>query len=77
MNEFDDIPLDKKSDSYLRVTGRTPAAFVLSTYTVATLPSASMWVRGLIYVSDEVGGATVAFSNGINWLRCQDRAIVS
>ena len=77
MNEFDNIQLDHKSDAYLRITGRTPAAYVLSTYTVATLPDAAMWVRGLIYVSDEVGGATVAFSDGTNFRRVQDRAIVS
>ncbi len=48
----------------------------LPEYTVATLPSAST-TSGLIYVSDETGGATVAFSDGTNWLRVQDRAIVS
>lgn len=46
-------------------------------FTVATLPSASAYPRGVIYVSNEAGGATIAFSNGTNWLRCQDRAIVS
>jgi hypothetical protein len=31
----------------------------------------------LIYVSDEVGGAVPAFSDGTNWRRVTDRAIVS
>jgi nitrous oxidase accessory protein NosD len=48
----------------------------LGSYTVATLPSAA--VAGMvIYVSDESGGAVLAFSDGINWRRCTDRAIVS
>lgn len=46
-------------------------------YTVLTLPTASDYPRGIIYVSDETGGATIAFSDGTNWRRAQDRAIVS
>lgn len=49
----------------------------LKTFTVATLPSAASYPRGVIYVSNEAGGATLAFSNSTNWLRVQDRAIVS
>lgn len=45
-------------------------------YTVATLPSASTAAQ-IIYVSDEAGGATLAFSDGTNWRRVTDRAIVS
>ena len=30
-----------------------------------------------VYVSDESGGSTLAFSDGINWRRVQDRNIVS
>lgn len=50
---------------------------LLATYTVATLPTASLWTRGLIYVSDETGGAIPAFSDGTNWRRFTDRAVVS
>ncbi len=47
-------------------------------YTVAGLPSASTAGAGAaIYVSDETGGAVLAFSDGTNWRRCTDRAIVS
>lgn len=53
------------------------APLVLPTYTVAGVPSAATYARGLIYVSNETGGATVAFSDGTNWRRAQDRAIVS
>lgn len=49
----------------------------LPTYTVATLPSAATYIRGMIYVSDETGGAVPAFSDGTNWRRVTDRAIVS
>ncbi len=49
----------------------------LRTALKASLPSAATYVRGLIYVSDETGGATPAFSDGTNWRRVADRAIVS
>lgn len=49
----------------------------LPTYTVAGVPSASTYTRGLIYVSDETGGAIPAFSDGTNWRRVTDRAVVS
>ena len=49
----------------------------LKSYTVATLPTASSYTGSLIYVSDETGGATVAYSNGTNWLRVYDAATVS
>jgi hypothetical protein len=31
----------------------------------------------MIYVSDEAGGAIPAFSDGTNWRRVTDRAVVS
>lgn len=46
-------------------------------YTVATLPDATR-NRGLIVlVTDEAGGATLAFSEGSAWRRVQDRAVVT
>lgn len=48
----------------------------IKSYTVATLPSAAS-AAGLIYVSNEAGGAVPAFSDGINWRRVTDRAVVS
>jgi hypothetical protein len=47
------------------------------TYTVATLPSAASYPRGVIYVSNEAGGAVLAFSDSTNWRRVTDRAVVS
>ena len=44
-------------------------------YTVATVPTGAAGKS--IYVSDETGGATLAFHDGTNWRRVQDRAVVS
>ena len=49
----------------------------VKTYTVSTLPTASTYPRGVIYVSDETGGATLAFSDGSVWRRVQDRSQVA
>lgn len=49
----------------------------LATFTVAGVPPAADHPRTLIYVSNEIGGATVAFSDGTNWRRVQDRAIIA
>jgi hypothetical protein len=50
----------------------------LASYAVAGLPSAATaGAGGMIYVSDESGGATPAFSDGTNWRRVSDRAVVS
>ena len=46
------------------------------TYTVATLPAVGV-AGGFIYVTDETGGATHASSDGTNWRRVSDRAIVA
>ena len=47
-------------------------------YTVANVPSASAEGKGaIIYVDDESGGPTMAFSDGANWRRCTDGAVVS
>jgi len=69
----------------LRLNGALPkdgtevlgAPITLASYTVASLPDASLYTGALIYVSNETGGATIAFSDGTNWRRAQDRVIVS
>jgi hypothetical protein len=69
------------SNNGLTITEAGGASFdlpvICNGYTVATLPSASSFTRGMIYVSDESGGATLAFSDGSNWRRVSDLAIVS
>lgn len=50
----------------------------LPSYTVAGVPSASTSGAGsMIYVSNESGGAVVAFSDGTNWRRVTDRATIT
>jgi hypothetical protein len=44
-------------------------------YSKLSLPSADI-AGGVIYITDDIGGATLAFSNGVNWLRLQYRNIV-
>lgn len=64
---------------YENITGVNEA----KAFTVATLPDPANYdpgVRGkaaYVFVSDESGGATLAFCDGTNWRRVQDRAIVS
>ena len=45
-------------------------------FTVATLPNV-IPAGQIIYVSDEAGGAVIAFSDGVDFRRVTDRAIVS
>lgn len=49
----------------------------VAAHTVATLPSASAHFNGVIIVTDEVGGRTLATSDGTNWKRVSDGATVS
>lgn len=58
------------------LTGKTLTTPTLTSYTVVTLPSAATAAQ-MIYVSNETGGAVLAFSNGVNWLRVTDRAVVA
>ena len=47
-------------------------------YTVSEANGLSYINTGdMIFVSDETGGATMAFYDGTNWRRIQDRAIIS
>ena len=57
------------------VSGGEPVS--LKSFTVATVPNASDFPASLIFVSNETGGATIAFSDNTNWRRVQDRAIIS
>lgn len=57
------------------LTGSLPVP--LPSHLVAAVPSATLFEGSLIYVSNETGGATVAFSDGTNWRRVQDRAVIS
>lgn len=50
---------------------------LLAPYAIADLPTASLWENGLVYVTNDIGGAVPAFSDGTDWRRCTDRAVVS
>jgi len=61
-----------------------PGPFALQGYSVATVPDANLWgdivsdqFSSLIFVYDESGGPVIAFSDGTNWRRVTDRAIIS
>lgn len=50
----------------------------LPSYTVSVAPSASTAGAGaMIFVTDETGGAVPAFSDGSDWRRMTDRAVIS
>ncbi len=52
-------------------------ALKLAGYTVAELPSAaSLGLGAIVMVRNEGGGAVPAFSDGVDWRRCTDRALV-
>jgi hypothetical protein len=53
-----------------------PDQIVFPSYTVTTLPIANPAAQ-MVFVSDESGGPVMAFSDGLNWRRVTDRAIVS
>lgn len=50
---------------------------VLAQYVKADLPDAARWVGAWIYVTDDVGGAVPAFSDGVAWRRATDRNVIS
>jgi hypothetical protein len=49
----------------------------VKSYAVSTLPNATTGAGQIIHVTDEIGGAIPAFSDGTNWRRVSDRAVVS
>jgi hypothetical protein len=53
-----------------------PNQLVLPTYSASSLPSVSP-AGQMIFVPDDQGGAVPAFSDGTNWRRVTDRAVVS
>lgn len=64
---------------YMRVA---PGPFKLSGYAKANLPPAAKWgnatsFSSVVYVVDDIGGPVIAFSDGTNWRRVTDRAVIS
>ena len=56
--------------------GFTPSQLILPSFTVSTLPTADP-AGQMLLVTDESGGVVPAFSDGTNFRRVTDRAIVS
>jgi hypothetical protein len=53
-----------------------PSQLVLPSYTVSSLPTAATAAQ-FVYVTNDAGGPVPAFSDGTNWRRVTDRAVVS
>ena len=46
-------------------------------YTVATVPDVVAYAGSTVFVTDEAGGPTLAYSDGTNWKRVYDNAAIS
>jgi hypothetical protein len=71
VNETGTVPAIGDFEYISDIFGPTGDSFL-----VASLPSSAQPGQ-MIYVSDETGGSVMAFSDGTNWRRITDRAIVS
>lgn len=65
--------------AFVRILKNGPSVFPaqMPSYLKTALPSAAANIGCMIYVTNEAGGAVPAFSDGTNWRRVTDRAIVS
>ncbi len=68
--------LDKIARAVRLLVEAQETSLGLQSYVKTALPSATTAGR-LINVSNEAGGAVPAFSDGTNWRRVTDRAVVS
>ncbi len=66
----------KISDAWYRLLSAFNGSLKASSYLVTALPSAGT-PGEIIYVSNETGGAVLAFSDGTDWRRVTDRTVVS
>ena len=55
---------------------RNTLPVTLAVYSGGLLPLASEWTGAHVFVTDDVGGAVEAFSDGVNWRRTTDRAVI-
>lgn len=74
-----ELTLNKASNSQLAaaIVVMVSKYLIPASYTVAGVPSAASNARRIIYVSNESGGAVLAFSDGTSWRRVTDRAVIS
>lgn len=76
-NELQDHALRLNASMQVDGTEVPTAPVRLKTYVKAALPSASAFPNSMIIVSNDTGGLTPAFSDGVNWRRTADRNIIS
>lgn len=75
-NAMTDVDLYVSERQFRREVQSALQLLQLPSYTVAALPDAATYVRGIIYVSDGTSNKRLAVSDGTNW-RFPDGAIVS
>ena len=46
-------------------------------YSVSGVPDASAYIGHMVFINNETGGPVMAFSDGTNWRRVTDRAVIS
>lgn len=61
----------------LEIQEQAQQPVALPSFTTSDLPDSVTFRQRWIYVTDEAGGAVPAFSDGVAWRRCTDRAVVS
>lgn len=61
------------TDSIFKFVG----PLVMPSFAKASLPTAANYTGGMIFVTDDIGGSTPAFSDGTNWRRVADRNVIS
>lgn len=69
------VELIRQIDAEFLNRGRLPVKMLV--YAKADLPDAGLFKDCWIKVSDDTGGDTAAESDGTNWRRMQDRAVIS
>lgn len=72
MQLFIDDLAQRLNDNLLGQAVRLPSYTVAQANALTISPAGSM-----IYVSDEFGGGVPAFSDGTNWRRVTDRAVIT
>lgn len=69
----------QRLNSMLAKDGTEPmmAPLVQQSVLIANLPAANLWEGGTIYIPNESGGKTLAWSDGTSWRRVRDNVVVS
>jgi len=68
----------KSLANYVPAVGLSQGVIGMSSYTVATVPTAANYTGGIIYVTNGAAGSPcLAVCDGTNWLRCDTLAAIS